>query len=581
MFQDFAKKKFDDYLALLEFPAGRISFGQVRTSTLPPFIITFFEHYVTNKSIPLNKNEFEDILNKAIIFNINYIIRPKNTIHKFLFGEVETRPVHFVRERLKYFQFYGYYVSQIEDFIAINGLEVVSSAHVDHLVSEINKRLLEEISQPGAEQQRMNLVKLLYYFFHDLGTNNPINIKIPQKILSVYFSDKGYYDIKKRVDNFFSGEIFIQEAMEMMDPETRRSQPPASEIDVSDDKMKEIITQAKRTKQREAAEKEVAEIIRQEQKEEEFRSIETTPQEIEKEELPVDEIRLEEHSAIKEEPITEITAEEESLAEIKSEEKPVAEIKQEEESAPEIKKEEQPLFDDNLEMPVRLSELTTEAGSDNFITSAEVNEDVEKMLRAQEEMPVFVPVGSTEELHKQAVELRKKEKLEQDKGQFIPMVKPATEQTTLPIAETPVETKSVEGDTNSGEQENKHAMKDITIDRAVINEDIYSDDLIFASQFNDMAPPKQVSEKDKRRNLINDLFCEPSYKKKIIKNIFKKDEDSFYSTVSSIIDKDSWGEAVEIIDTQFKKSKVKLYAPESLRFVDVLQEYFEKIKSAY
>src|SRR5688572_13190291 len=203
MFQDFAKKKFVDYLALLEFPAGRISFNQLRSSTLPPFIISFFEYYVPKQNVPLDKRDFEEILNKAIIFNINYIIKPKNTILKFLFGDVETRPVHFIRERLKYFQFYGYYVSQIEDFIAINGLEVVASTHVEHLVNEINKRLLEEISQQGSEPQRMNLVKLLYYFFHDLGDNNPINIKIPQKILSVYFGDKGYYDIKRRVDGFF------------------------------------------------------------------------------------------------------------------------------------------------------------------------------------------------------------------------------------------------------------------------------------------------------------------------------------------------------------------------------------------
>lgn len=543
MFQDFAKKKFDDYLALLEFPAGRVSFSAIRTSTLPPFIISFFEFYIPNKSIPLNKNEFEDILNKAIVFNINYIIRPKNTILKFLFGDVETRPVHFIRERLKYFQFYGYYVTQIDDFISINSLEVVSSSHVEHLVNEINRRLFEEISQPGSEQQRMNLVKLLYYFFHDLGTNNPINIKIPQKILSVYFNDKGYYDIKKRVDGFFSSEIFIQEAMELMDPETRRSQAPASEIDVSDDKMQEIITKAKRTKQREAAEKEVAEIIRQEQKEEEFKELEAGKEEIREEELSVDHIRAEEHTDYKEEPVSEIKQEEESVNDIKNEEEPVAEIKEEEES---------PAFDDNLEMPIRLSELTTEAGNDNFITSAEVNEDVEKMLRAQQEMPKFIPVTSTADLHKQAAELRKQDdelrKQEDEQRQ---------KEEELPVPE-------------KSKQE---------AEKVVVSDEIYSDDLVFAAQFNDMAPPKQITDEEKRTNLINDLFCEPSHKKKIIKNIFKKDEANFYSTVSIIIDKDTWDEAVDIIKEQFKTAKVKLYAPESIRFVDVLQEYFEKIKN--
>src|SRR5688572_24349807 len=179
MFQDFAKKKFVDYLALLEFPAGRISFNQLRSSTLPPFIISFFEYYVPKQNVPLDKRDFEEILNKAIIFNINYIIKPKNTILKFLFGDVETRPDHFIRARLKYFQFYGYYITQVTDFININSLEVISSNQIEHLINDVNQKLYEEISAAGSDSQRMNLVKLLYYFFHDLGDNNPINIKIP------------------------------------------------------------------------------------------------------------------------------------------------------------------------------------------------------------------------------------------------------------------------------------------------------------------------------------------------------------------------------------------------------------------
>jgi hypothetical protein len=245
MFRDFAKRKFDDYLALLEFPAGRISFGNLRKSSLPPFIITFFEYYLTDKNTPINKKDFEEILNKAIVFNINYIIKPKNTILKFLFGDVETRPVNFIKERLKYFQFYGYYITQITDFISVNSLEIVSSNHAELLVNEVNRKIFEEISAKGNDAHRMNLVKLLYYFFHDLGDNNPINIKLPKKILSVFFKDKGYFDIKERVDGFFSDEIFIQEAIELMDPETKRSERKKSDVDVSDDQIKEILSKAK------------------------------------------------------------------------------------------------------------------------------------------------------------------------------------------------------------------------------------------------------------------------------------------------------------------------------------------------
>lgn len=430
MFQDFAKKKFDDYLALLEFPAGRITFNQLRVSTLPPFIISFFEQYVPNKNIPMNKKDFEEILNKAIIFNINYIIRPKNTILKFVFGELETRPVHFIRERLKYFQFYGYYITTIQDFIAINSLEVVSSNQVQHIINDINKRLLEEVSEPGTEPQRMNLVKLLYYFFHDLGENNPINIKLPKKILSAYFQDKGYYDIKKRVDGFFSDEIFIQEALELMDPETKKSAAAKSDVDLSEEKVKEIVTRAK--------------------------------------------------------------------------EKQEEEVKQREKE---------------LATPILISE-------EQLISVEQADDDLGRILNAEELMPPEIP------------EINIKIIREQEAG-----------------------------------------LPEIEKSRLVIDEEIYSDDLMFASQFADMTPPVQMTDKETRQRLIDDLFCESSHRKKIIKHIFRKDEDSFNESVNKILDLKSWQEAAGAIETLFKTNKVNFFSNEAVKFVDIMDSHFNKGKN--
>ncbi len=451
MFQDFAKKKFDDYLALLEFPAGRITFNQLRTSTLPPFIISFFEYYVTKKNAPLDKKDFEEILDKAIIFNINYIIKPKNTIVKFLFGDMETRPVHFVKDRLKYFQFYGYYITQIVDFINVNLLEVVSVNQIEHLINDVNKKLLEEISAPGNDSQRMNLVKLLYYFFHDLGDNNPINIKIPQKILSVYFQDKGYYDIKKRVDGFFSDEIFIQEALELMDPETKKASVPKSSIDANDEEVTKIITKAKSDKK----------------------------------------------------------AKDESNAKDKAKSKDAAKVKDD----PKVTEQPKP-------------EMETEAIADTkikLISATESNEEVEKILKPEEEIPIEIIRVNIEELREQEAKLPEIEK-----------------------------------------------------SRLVIDEEIYSDDLMFASQFSDLTPPAQLTEKEIREKLIKDLFCEESYRKKIIKQIFRKNEDSFKETVNYILNLKSWNEAAAEIEELFAKRKVNYFSEASVKFVDIMQSHFVK-----
>src|SRR5258706_16293726 len=165
MLQDFVKKKFNDYSKLVEFSGNETSFRKIRLSNLPAFIINFFECSASSKDSPLDKKEFDSLLNKAIIFNVNYIIKPKHTLLKFLFGDVETKPVEYITKRLGYFQFYGYYITHIADFISLNSLEVVSVNQVEHIINEVNKKLFEEINDPANDNShRLNLVKLLYYF---------------------------------------------------------------------------------------------------------------------------------------------------------------------------------------------------------------------------------------------------------------------------------------------------------------------------------------------------------------------------------------------------------------------------------
>ncbi len=405
MFRDFTERKFDDYIRLLEFPAGRISFSQIRNSSLPPFIISFIEYYVPNHNIPLNKIDFEEILKKAIIFNINYVIKPKNTILKFLFGDVETRPVNFIFHRLEYFQFYGYYTAQIADFININSLQVVSYGQIEHLINEVNYKLLEEITGRTNDSQRMNLVKLLYYFFHDLGENNPINIKIPKKILSVYFHDKGFNEIKKRVDGFFSNEIFIQEAISLMNPETQKLPKRSVDEDVSEEKVNRIISEAK-----------------------------------------------------------------------------------------------------SLLINRETSIL-----------------DVEKVLQAEEKLPLEIP-----EINIRLI------------------------------------------------RENESKLPEIEKRKLIIDEDIYSDDLMFVSQFKDLVPPVQLTEEEKHQKLFDDLFCETSYRKRILKTIFSKDEKLFFDSAKVILREENWEKAAGVIEDIFNKQKVDYFSEEAVKFVDIFHSHFVK-----
>jgi len=410
MFRDFAARKLNDYLNLLEFPDNNIAFKQVKHSSLPPFIISFIEYYIRNDSVPIGKKDFEELLRKALVFNINYVIRPKYSIIRFLFGDVETRPVEYIKDRLSFFQFYGYYTAQILDFINYNSLEVVSVNQVELVIDEVNKKLLEEICGPGSsDSDRLNLVKILYYFFHDLSDNNPINIKLPRKILSVYFADKGFTDIKKRLDAFFSEDVFIQEAIEIMNPETKRSPKAKSDIDVSEKKVEDIISKAK-------------------------------------------------------------------------------------------------------------SVLISKESS-----KAEIERIIKKELNKS---------GKSEEV-----------------------VKPEN------ITELKEET---------------HELPAIDKEKLVVDEEIYSNDLLFAAQFDDLTPPAELTEDEKREKLINDLFCEETFRKRIIKKIFSRQEIKFKAFVQSALSQHGWDGVAALIECHFNKNKINYYSAEAVKFVDILQAHFTK-----
>lgn len=232
-FAEFTQKKVNDYCNLVDFTDEKISLQQIRESNLPPYIINFFEFSrpgTRGDGGVISKAEFEEVLKKAVVFNINYIIRPKQTLLKFLFGDVETKPADFILNKLNYFQFYSYYTNHITEFINLNSPLVLSSNQIESLINEINDKIYDEISDPSIDDAgRLNLIKLLYFFFIELVPNNPVNIKLPKTILSAFFSDKGFKGIKSKVDNFFSEEIFIQEVIDLMKPAAKKKEAPGPE----------------------------------------------------------------------------------------------------------------------------------------------------------------------------------------------------------------------------------------------------------------------------------------------------------------------------------------------------------------
>ncbi len=55
IFEDFANKKFGDYLALVPFSEGKTHLSLVRESSLPPYIINFIECSLKGASAIISK----------------------------------------------------------------------------------------------------------------------------------------------------------------------------------------------------------------------------------------------------------------------------------------------------------------------------------------------------------------------------------------------------------------------------------------------------------------------------------------------------------------------------------------------
>jgi hypothetical protein len=406
IFEDFANKKFGDYLALVPFSEGKTHLSLVKESSLPPYIINFIECSLKGASAIISKAEFESVLNRAIIFNINYVIKPRSTLLKFLFGEVETRPASYVRERLRYFQFYNYYIDQIEDFININSPITISVNQIQQLIDDVNKNILEEINNPESGDSRLlNLIKLLYVFFLDLVKNNPINIKLSKKILSVFFNDKGFKQIQKRIDNFFSHEIFIQEAVELMKPKKAEKELIGAETD--EKRAQEILSKAKT----------------------------------------------------------------------------------------------------------------------NLISTESSNKDIKIALETGENIPKPEEIIDPENLA-EIKTIRKSELVPEE------------------------------------------------MDDEKAGDELYSEELILESRLNEAVSAVPETKEEKNEILFNELFCELSYRKKILKKIFNKEENTFKEFVKNILESNNWQSASKKIDEYFTNNNTDYFSEEAVKFVDILQYYF-------
>jgi hypothetical protein len=87
---------------------------------------------------------------------------------------------------------------------------------------------------------------------------------------------------------------------------------------------------------------------------------------------------------------------------------------------------------------------------------------------------------------------------------------------------------------------------------------------------------KDLTPEEIRAGMIDTLFCEETYRKKIIRRIFRRDEKKFREAVSLILDVSNWKNASSLIAELFDKNRTDYLSEEAIKFVDIIQNYFSE-----
>jgi hypothetical protein len=338
----------------------------------------------------------------------------------------------------------------------LNNPHTISRNQIEHLIKEINGKILQEINNPvNSDTQKLNLIKLLYYFFLDLTDNNPVNIKLPKKILSVFFQDKGYTDIKKRIDDFFSDEIFIQEAIELLKPVKVKDKAAETEIEELDDaELKKLIDRAK----------------------------------------------------------------------------------------------------------------------SSLLSSDTYDKDISKALNITLKTEIITKPAEKLE----PVMAHENTAVEQEATPEKSAITEPADRLSISISTEPAEKKGIIKDISDLKSEPANNVE--LLDKKIeMDEKIYSDDLKFQSQLRDAIPDEPVTAEEAKLRRLNEIFCEETFRKRIIKKLFNRNEKKFISTVSSILEFPTWKEASGFIGDYFDRNKIKYFSEESVKFVDLIENHYTGI----
>ena len=193
---------------------------------------------ILKNNATLHVNKFNQLLERAIKLEANYLIRPHQTLTQFLFKNSPVITTMEVYDMLKYFDKLQYYKDALTDYFNLKYLREISQNHFEELISGIDKQVFFK----DRLNTTLQTIKAIINFCNE-GRDPSENI--PLDILIKAFEDRDLDDYKKLIEketrqgkqelSFSNLEVLLRTGqLESLRVETKAVQPEVSVKEVED-----------------------------------------------------------------------------------------------------------------------------------------------------------------------------------------------------------------------------------------------------------------------------------------------------------------------------------------------------------
>ncbi len=148
---------------------------------------------ILKQTAKFNLNKFNQLLERAIKLEANYLIRPHQTLTQFLFKDSYLITTMDVYDMLKYFDKFQYYKDALTDYFNLKYMREISQNQFEELISKID----EQVYSRDPINTALQTVKTIISF---LNEGRPPSDSLPVEVLIQAFEDRNLQQFVRLVE---------------------------------------------------------------------------------------------------------------------------------------------------------------------------------------------------------------------------------------------------------------------------------------------------------------------------------------------------------------------------------------------